>query len=503
MSYQLVIFDFDGTLFDTYDAIEHSIQLTFQRLLPSHPPPSSSDIRPLVSTGAPPGDTFRSLHPNPTTFDESLWIPTYRELYAIHGQSRTSPYPAARDVLQALHDRNQPMAIISNKAAVAVKAALEKTDLLHFFPDSLILGHGVAGVQRKPDPSSFTDVLWPNWKALGAPEEVEAERVLMVGDTLTDILYARNIGAQVCWCRDIRGCAQDRGGQIVTSEKPCGLSLMTLDYDTDIDSHRPIARGLGSSIGKKLRNQGARLAILYAPFEAARRDELLEAGYGELPAREDIRTYECDITNPEAVKSVFTTLKEETFTPSSTMQSAHAFPSILVNTAGYVSLSDLELTPPEETLKHLHTNVLGPMLCSQAFARLYLAAAEVAHASPNPPPPGRIVNLASQAAHVALHRHGAYCASKAALLGLTRSMASEWGGRGITANSVSPTVAWTALGQKAWGQDDVREAFLKTIPTGKFAQPDEVADAVLFLCQDSSGMINGADIRVDGGFTIR
>ncbi|PYH38928.1 HAD family hydrolase [Aspergillus neoniger CBS 115656] len=209
MPYQLVIFDFDGTLFDTYDAIEHSIQLTFQRLLPSHPPPSSSDIRPLVSTGAPPGDTFRSLHPDPTTFDESLWIPTYRELYAIHGQSRTSPYPAARDVLQALHDRNQPMAIISNKAAVAVKAALEKTDLLQFFPDSLILGHGVAGVQRKPDPSSFTDVLWPNWKALGAPDAVEAERVLMVGDTLTDILYARNIGAQVCWCRYGQGDVEE------------------------------------------------------------------------------------------------------------------------------------------------------------------------------------------------------------------------------------------------------------------------------------------------------
>ena len=62
-------------------------------------------------------------------------------------------------------------------------------------------------------------------------------------------------------------------------------------------------------------------------------------------------------------------------------------------------------------------------------------------------------------------------------------MASEWGGRGITSNTVSPTVAWTDLGQKAWGQDDVREAFLKTIPTGKFALPEEVADAVSFLCQ--------------------
>ncbi|PYH92269.1 short chain dehydrogenase/ reductase [Aspergillus ellipticus CBS 707.79] len=259
--------------------------------------------------------------------------------------------------------------------------------------------------------------------------------------------------------------------------------------------------GLGSSIGQKLRQQGARLAILYAPFEAARRDELLQAGYGGATSYDDIRTYECDITAPDSVQTVFQALEQETL--ASPGASERAFPGILINTAGYVSLSDMELTPPEETLKHLHTNVLGPMLCSQAFARLYFAASQAAGPSPSPPPPGRIVNIASQAAHVALHRHGAYCASKAALLGLTRSMASEWAGRGITANSVSPTVAWTALGQKAWGEATVRDAFLQAIPTGKFALPEEVADAVVFLCQDSSGMINGADIRVDGGFTIR
>ncbi|KAE8151570.1 NAD(P)-binding protein [Aspergillus avenaceus] len=260
--------------------------------------------------------------------------------------------------------------------------------------------------------------------------------------------------------------------------------------------------GLGSSIGKKLRQQGARVAILYAPFEATRRDQLLEAGYG-VANPDEIRTYECDITSSDSVQSAFHSLQKEMVESSSSTISDRPFPSILINTAGYVSLSDMEITPPEETMKHLTTNVLGPMLCSQAFARLYFAASKAAESSTSPPPPGRIVNIASQAAHIALHRHGAYCASKAALLGLTRSMASEWAGRGITANSVSPTVAWTDLGKKAWGEDSVREAFLKTIPTGKFALPEEVADAVMFLCQDSSGMINGADIRVDGGFTIR
>lgn len=225
------------------------------------------------------------------------------------------------------------------------------------------------------------------------------------------------------------------------------------------------------------------MAILYAPFEAARRDELLEQGYGGGSDLNEVRTYECDITSPDSVEAAFSSLEKEMVAPSSSSLGERAFPSILVNTAGYVSLSDMEITPPEETMKHLTTNVFGPMLCSQAFARLYFAATKVAESSTTPPPPGRIVSISSQAAHAALHRHGAYCASKAALLGLTRSMASEWGGRGITANTVSPTVAWTTLGQKAWGEESVREAFLATIPTGKFALPEEVADAVLFLCQ--------------------
>ncbi|KAI1339787.1 NAD(P)-binding protein [Xylariaceae sp. FL0016] len=262
--------------------------------------------------------------------------------------------------------------------------------------------------------------------------------------------------------------------------------------------------GLGSTTGKILRAQGARLALLYAPFEAGRTQELLRKGYGHDFSPEDIRTYECDITSPASVQSAFSSISAD-LGAGDRSAGPPAFPSILVNSAGYVSLSDMEATPPEETMKHLHINVLGPMLCSQAFARLYLAAANAA-ASPTtttPAPPGRIVSVSSQAAHVALHRHGAYCASKAGLMGLTRSMASEWGPKGITANTVSPTVAWTELGQKAWGEKAVSEAFLKQVPTGRFVMPEEVAEAIAFLCQDANGMINGADIRIDGGFTIR
>lgn len=166
-------------------------------------------------------------------------------------------------------------------------------------------------------------------------------------------------------------------------------------------------------------------------------------------------------------------------------------------------MNPLEDTSAEDTIKHLNNNILGPLLISQAFAKLYfrLSAAEIE--AGGKAPPGRIVSISSQAAHVALAKHGAYCASKAGLIGLTKCMASEWGGRGINSNTVSPGVVWTALGRKAWSDEAVVKAYEAAIPTGRFAEPYEVAEVIGWLVGDDTGMINGADIRVDGGFTIR
>ena len=131
---------------------------------------------------------------------------------------------------------------------------------------------------------------------------------------------------------------------------------------------------------------------------------------------------------------------------------------------------------------------------------MYLAASERAGQQA---PGGRIVNVASQAAHVALHQHGAYCASKAGLIGITKCMASEWGPKGITANTISPGPVWTVLGKKAWADQKQREIYQAAVPTGKFAEPEEVARIVSFLCQDQALNINGDDIRLDGGYTAR
>ncbi|KAK3701912.1 hypothetical protein LTR37_015223 [Vermiconidia calcicola] len=248
--------------------------------------------------------------------------------------------------------------------------------------------------------------------------------------------------------------------------------------------------GIGSATGKLLHSQGAKLALLHAPFEAEHVQSALET-YGDTS---DVKAYECDITSPESVEKAFAAIATDDV----------AFPSILVNAAGYVNLSPLEETTPEDSLKHYMINLYGPTLCSQAFARMYIAASKQKALQGAPPPPGgRIVNLASQAGHVALHLHGAYCASKAGLIGLTRSMASEWGPHGITSNSISPGPVWTALGKKAWADQTAREAYQANVPTGKFAEPEEVARIVSFLCQDDALNINGTDIRLDGGYTAR
>jgi NAD(P)-dependent dehydrogenase (short-subunit alcohol dehydrogenase family) len=115
---------------------------------------------------------------------------------------------------------------------------------------------------------------------------------------------------------------------------------------------------------------------------------------------------------------------------------------------------------------------------------------------------GKIINMASQAASVALPEHVAYCASKFGVVGLTRVLALEWAGRGVTANTISPTVVLTPLGITAW-DNPKGEAHRAEIPVGRFAMPEEVAAAAAFLASGAADMINGADLVLDGGFTIR
>ena len=241
--------------------------------------------------------------------------------------------------------------------------------------------------------------------------------------------------------------------------------------------------------GKLLRSQGARLALLYAPFEESKVQPTISKVFGSNNT-DDIRPYACDVTSDTSVKEAFAAIAKDDV----------AFPSILLNAAGYVNLQPLEEFDAADILRHYMINLHGPTLTGNAFANAYIAASKRRGGQV---PGGRIVNIASQAAHVALQNHGPYCASKAGLIGLTRSQASEWGSKGITSNSISPGPVWTELGKKAWSDQTVREAYQLAIPTGKFAEPEEVARIVDFLCRDEAMNINGHDVRLDGGYTAR
>lgn len=212
--------------------------------------------------------------------------------------------------------------------------------------------------------------------------------------------------------------------------------------------------------GKLLRSNGAKLALLYAPFEKSRVDPLIESVFGSSAA--GVKAYECDVTIGSSVQSAFAAIAKDD----------DAFPWLLVNAAGHVNLQPLESFPEDDVYRHYMINLYGPTLTGQAFANAYFAAQKQAGDSA---PGGRIVNIASQAAHVALHHHGPYCASKAGLIGLTRCMASEWGPRGITANSISPGPVMTALGKKAWADPKLREEYQKAVPSGKVRQKATIA----------------------------
>jgi len=115
---------------------------------------------------------------------------------------------------------------------------------------------------------------------------------------------------------------------------------------------------------------------------------------------------------------------------------------------------------------------------------------------------GSIVNVSSQASLVALDAHLCYCASKAAVDAVTRSLCLEFGPHGIRVNSVNPTVTLTPMAERAWADPAKSAAALGNIPLGRFAQVEEVVAPILFLLSDGASMVSGVALPVDGGYTI-
>lgn len=161
---------------------------------------------------------------------------------------------------------------------------------------------------------------------------------------------------------------------------------------------------------------------------------------------------------------------------------------ILINVAG-VAFEDYIIEFDENNWnKTIDVNLKAPIFISKVIAKKMIEQKM-----------GSIINISSVAGTIGLEGLGAYCASKHGLNGITKVMALELGRYNIRVNAVAPQVVLTDMGKKHWESSPKKEPMLAKIPLGRFLNPIEVVDCVLFLASDSSSMVSGEVINIDGG----
>jgi 2-deoxy-D-gluconate 3-dehydrogenase len=212
---------------------------------------------------------------------------------------------------------------------------------------------------------------------------------------------------------------------------------------------------------------------------------------GRDPARVEAATKALrDLGRPTLAHPVDTTVEEQLRDLRDHVLDAFGRVDILVNAAGtHLRRATVDTRLPEWQ-RVLQVNLTGPFLACKVLGQAMLAQGD-----------GRIVNLCSMAAHVGLHETAAYGASKGGLLALTRSLAREWAGRGVTVNSVSPGFFLTELNAELIAEGTERRRRIdERTPAGRVGRPDELVGAVIFLASDAARFVTGIDLPVDGGF---
>lgn len=233
------------------------------------------------------------------------------------------------------------------------------------------------------------------------------------------------------------------------------------------------ANGIGKAVSELYLEKGAKVAVfdLNPNVEKIAREMSTQHAIG----------VQCDVTKNESMESAIQKVKDH-----------FKKIDILVNCAGVALLDDAENISDEYWQKTIDLNLTGSFKMCQKVGRVMIEQDSG----------GKIINLASQAALIALDNHVAYAASKAGILGMTKVLAYEWAQYNINVNAISPTVILTELGKKAWAGEKGEKA-KKEIPLGRFGYPEEVAAIALFLASDATNLITGENIVIDGGNTIK
>jgi NAD(P)-dependent dehydrogenase (short-subunit alcohol dehydrogenase family) len=173
------------------------------------------------------------------------------------------------------------------------------------------------------------------------------------------------------------------------------------------------------------------------------------------------------------------------------VQDHYARVDVLVNNAGISFIRPAELTSTEAWKRVLDINLTGPFLLCRAFGEMMLQQRQ-----------GSIVNVASIAGLSGIAERAAYNASKHGLIGLTRTLAAEWGGHGVRCNAVCPGWVKTEMDTADQGSAGYTDKdIIDRVPMGRFATPDDIAEAIAFLADhERSAFINGHTLQVDGGW---
>ncbi|HZJ44177.1 MAG TPA: glucose 1-dehydrogenase [Pyrinomonadaceae bacterium] len=162
---------------------------------------------------------------------------------------------------------------------------------------------------------------------------------------------------------------------------------------------------------------------------------------------------------------------------------------ILVNSAGRTKRAPTLDFSEEDWDNIIDTNLTGTLRAAQIFGRHMLEREY-----------GSIINIASLSTFVALYEVAAYCASKAAVASLTKSLAIEWGQSGVRVNAIAPGVFRTPLNEKLLDETERGKEFLMRTPMRRFGKVEELAGAAIFLASDAASFVNGEVLTVDGGF---
>lgn len=233
------------------------------------------------------------------------------------------------------------------------------------------------------------------------------------------------------------------------------------------------ASGIGNAVAELYLEKGAKVAILDLKEDVSDTAKQMDA--------DNTLGVQCDVTDEDSMDQAIQAVKDH-----------FGKINILVNCAGIALLDDAENISAKKWQTTIDINLTGTFKMIQKVGNVMIEQGNG----------GKIINMSSQAAIIALDNHVAYGASKAGVVGMTKVLAAEWAQFNINVNAISPTVVLTELGKKAWAGEKGEKA-KKEIPLGRFGYPEEVAAIALFLASDATNLITGENIVIDGGNTIK